>query len=98
MIQVPDFVVNSKKAEASFVLTQCGISQKAITFCEESVKSKNVEGCVQHTRLIERFSELVIRGEIDPFWPKATLQTQVVLSALESSAQKGGIWTTLEAA
>ncbi|TWT49812.1 1,5-anhydro-D-fructose reductase [Thalassoglobus neptunius] len=44
----------------------------------------------QEVNLFRNFSNIVLSGEIDPFWPEASLKTQIVMDACLASARQGG--------
>lgn len=92
VLNVDDFVVPRDQA-TEFTVERGGIEGKAIYFGNETLKHEKSK-CHQHTRVIEKMSEIVSSGELDPFWPKVTLQTQLLMGALVASARKGGAWLT----
>jgi len=48
----------------------------------------------QETNLFRNFSEIVLSGKVDPYWPEISLKTQVVLDAcLESARQHAELVT-----
>lgn len=68
-----------------------GPSDRAIDFPATSAEHV-VEGCVQHVRMIERFSSQVLEKCTDPWWSEAALKTMCVLEALVASGEAGGAW------
>jgi len=91
----PDFVVTNEKSQASFtVSTSTFTADPTSTFTvpREVLLEKKFGDCVQHTRLIEKMSEIVVSGKLDEFWPKVSLQTQTILGACFTSARQGGAW------
>jgi len=46
-------------------------------------------GCVQEVRMIERFSDIVRTGRLEPDWVDKTINTQIVCSAIDRSARNG---------
>jgi len=88
----PDFVVTNEKSQASFTVSKSTIGDRAITLPREVLLEKKFGDCVQHTRLIEKMSEIVVSGKLDEFWPKVSLQTQTILGACFTSARQGGAW------
>lgn len=94
-LTLDDFVIPSSTSEVCFQVSGMTIADKALTFgLQSSKETVTGGGCVQHTRLIEKLASVVGSGELDEFWPKVTLQTQLVLSALVKSARASGAWVT----
>jgi hypothetical protein len=53
-------------------------------------ETSNNAGNSQETKMLRRFSEIVLSGKIDSHWPEIALKTQQVLDALVESASKDG--------
>lgn len=95
-LTLDDLCVTQEHGKASFAVARGSISEKALTFPKETVKSETLVGCVQHVALIEALSALVRGGEPDPKWPAWTLQTQRILLLLHDSARQGGAWLQVQ--
>lgn len=74
---------------SNFVVNKCDFTmEKHVT--EGSVAEyANYKPGSQECRLIENFSDLVLRKQIDSFWPEVALKTQQVLDAALDSALSG---------
>jgi len=93
-LRVDDYVVTHELEVGSFKVFQGSIADKAETFPEKVLQREEVKGCVQHAATVERFSSLVQGGEVDEFWPRVAMQTQVMMGALVASARRDGSWVS----
>jgi len=95
-VSLDDFVVTQLEDKASYTVADASIADKAITFPKDVKEKPEVGGCVQHTKLIENMSGLVLglvgKGVPDPRWPFWSAQTQRIMIALSESAKKDGAW------
>merc|ERR1711968_430143 len=94
-VNLDGFVVNQApvvKAE----LSKQDIGPLARFFPKEIVKVDSYSGSVQEVKLVEKFSSIVLSGELEEFWPDKTYQTQVVMIALATSAARDGAWVSLK--
>ena len=57
------------------------------------MKERIVDGCVQHTKLIESMSGLIQKGNVNEDWPRISEQTQRIMMALHESGKKSSAWT-----
>lgn len=87
-LRVEDFIIPAKPDTCSFTVTKESFADKALSVPLETVMTREIEGCCQELKLIEKFSSLVIEGKPDPFWPKVSEQTQLLMNALANSAGK----------
>lgn len=92
-LSLDDFVVPKTRSTSSYSVMTGAIGEKALTFPQEKT-TKIVESPEQHTNLVECLSKLVAEGKRDDFWPKVALQTNQLMVALDTSAQKKGEWVS----
>lgn len=96
-ITMNDFVLPFYGAEVGFEIEQAHFETDVCQFRMER-HSRRVavreydsnHPTSQETKLFRTFGERVLSGEIDPQWPRITLQTQQVLDACLRSARAGG--------
>lgn len=95
---VEDFVIPGMIESGRFMVSQRGYGKKALCLPLESVKYTDVggRGCLQHTKLVENMSKIVLSGELQAFWPRISLQTQLLMGACEASAKAEGRWVKIE--
>jgi len=99
-----DLCVTQDKVQAPFTVATAGIGENAITFPKQIIQQGNVENCVQHKKLIENMSNIVLGKKLDDkklddHWPFISLQTQKIMMALhESAARRGGAWVKFRGA
>ncbi|CAE8590571.1 unnamed protein product [Polarella glacialis] len=91
-LRVEDFVIPAEIDVSKFTVTRGSVSAKALTFPNEVVKEEAIKGCQQHTKVVEKLSDIAISGNLEEFWPKVAIQTQMVLSAMVTSARRQTGW------
>lgn len=89
-LYLDDFVINHRKDEVDYHSFGSTFGDRAITV-NKDVAASTVKDCVQHARLVEDMSNLVINGTDGSFWPTTSLQVLKVLIACHKSAVNGGI-------
>lgn len=97
-VQVNDFVlpyfgneVAFEVANHNFVANGCYFNMERYARRVAVPEFSNNAANAQETQLFRKFSELVLSGKQDPWWPEIALKTQKVLDAALQSAQQGGI-------
>lgn len=96
-IFIDDFVLPKFGGEVSFLIKRNDFQVNGCQFNMVSTEEKvsvqefsNSHKTSQETVLFRTFSDLVINGKPDPFWPEVSLKTQRVLDACLKSAQQSG--------
>ena len=96
-LQALDFVlpyygsqVGFDVANTSFELDGCDFLMKEHTRHVSVDEHSNSTPDAQETMLFKNFSELVVTGQRDSFWPTVALKTQKVMDACLASARSGG--------
>lgn len=96
-VQLDDFVLPNLGSEVAFHLEQPFYRIEGCDFKYEPHSRRFAvreysDGAAdaQETRMIRTFSDLALRGEPDPFWSDAALETQRVLDACLASSREGG--------
>lgn len=97
-IQLHDFVLPYFGNESTFEVNNAVF---AINGCEFVMERHSVRHAVaeysnnavdsQETNLFRKFSEIVLSGKVDPFWPEVSLKTQRILDACLESARNGSV-------
>ena len=71
---------------SNFVVNKCDFTMERHTSENSVAEYANNKPGSQESRLFEAFSNQVLSGTVDPFWPEVSLKTQKVLdTALESA-------------
>eukprot|EP00933_Yihiella_yeosuensis_P081231 TRINITY_DN94796_c0_g1_i1.p1 TRINITY_DN94796_c0_g1~~TRINITY_DN94796_c0_g1_i1.p1 ORF type:complete len:600 (+),score=127.64 TRINITY_DN94796_c0_g1_i1:69-1868(+) len=93
-LELEDFVIPASAESGKFKVKKGSISDKALTFPTEVVKEETVgyNNGQQHTRLVEKMSNIVTSGELEEFWPKVAYQTQILLGAMLLSSRRLSNW------
>lgn len=94
-LYLDDFVV-PQEATAAFTISTAAIGEKALYFPKETLSEQRTGPCSQNAALVRKFSELVLSGARDEFWPHVAMQTQRVIDACMASAAKDGVFVALE--
>ncbi len=96
-IWMDDFVVPAVGANANFTVQHFVTANNICQFRmekHEDVRSvreySDSHETAQETKLFRKFSELVLGGKPDSYWPEIALKTQQVLDACLASARDGG--------
>merc|ERR1711966_524376 len=84
-LRLEDFVITAKPDVCSFSVIDCSCGPKAISFPQEVTTTEIKQDKAQHTKLIERFSNIVTSGKLEDHWPKIALQTNLMLLKLVES-------------
>ncbi len=97
LVRLNDFVLPFFGNEVEFELSKPAFSARGCHFNMEphprriSVNEySNSHPTSQETNLFRRFSDLVIAGRVDPYWPEIALKTQLVMEACWQSSQQNG--------
>lgn len=75
---------------SQFVVEGCQFDMEERRRDVSVVERSNNHSTSQEARLFRRFSELVLSGQVDPYWGEISLKTQQVMDACYQSAQAGG--------
>lgn len=96
-LQVNDFVLPFLGNTSSFEVANHNFVEEGCRFTMEQhsrqvgvAEYSNNAADAQETQLFRKFSELVLSGQRDPFWPEVSLKTQLVLDAALRSANHQG--------
>ncbi len=73
--------------QADFVVENCQFDMFENKTIKQSSESANNAPDSPESKLFKTFSELVVSGKTDPFWPSVALKTQIVLDACFQSAK-----------
>lgn len=94
-LRIEDFVIPSQSDSCGFKVLRGEIGSKALNFPIEVLKEESIKTTVQqHTRLVEKLSSIASSGTLEDFWPKVSLQTQLILGAMLLSARRMSNWVT----
>lgn len=89
-LRLDDFCIAASHDAAEFtVVTDAGLADHH-TRVSERRSTVEVRGCNQERAMFENFSRLVATGTRDAFWPRVSLQTQLVCDAIMASIAAGG--------
>lgn len=75
---------------AAFQVTGCEFNMEDHTRQHRVPEYSNSHPTAQETRLFRKFSELVLSGKPDPFWPEISVKTQQVMDLCLASAREDG--------
>ncbi|MCA9057099.1 MAG: Gfo/Idh/MocA family oxidoreductase [Planctomycetaceae bacterium] len=96
-LQMNDFVlpyygnnVEFEVASHQFVADGCRFSMERHSRTTSLPEYSNNARTAQETNLFRTFSQLVVEGRRDSFWPEVALKTQLVLDAALKSARNNG--------
>lgn len=78
-----------------FAVDGCDFNMERHREVVELPEYSNNHATAQETKLFRNFSQLVLDGRIDDFWPDVALKTQLVLDAVLQSARNNGDWVQL---
>ena len=100
-IELNDFVlpyvgneIGFQSSQAEFEVTGCQSNMADYSKRYAVAEYGNNHPSAQETKLFRTFSQLVLAGTPDRFWPEVTLKTQQVLDAcLDSARQEGAVVT-----
>ncbi len=96
LLRVDDFVLPFQGDRTRFSVTNSDFQMTNCRFnmieghldFELTEPANNAPGSPE-ANLFRRFSDLVLSGKMDPFWPRISLQTQTVMDACLQSARNG---------
>jgi len=98
-IQINDFVLPFYGSELTFEVCQATYEVQGCDFCMQPGRQavhvneySNSMANSQEAKMVHRFSQHVITGNIDRNWGDVALKTQSVLDALLKSSQHEGQW------
>jgi predicted dehydrogenase len=102
-LHIPDFVLPYYGAEVAFDVSNLVFSIAGCDFnmeehtrrCAVSEYSNSAPGA-QESRMFERFAELALSGQPDPYWGQIALKTQQVVDACLRSARSEGQMVEVE--
>lgn len=98
LLRVDDFVLPFRGGQTRFSTINSDFVMRDCRFdMHEGLRefiidepSNNAPGSSE-ANLFHTFSELVLSGQTDPFWPRISLQTQMVMEACLKSARRGSV-------
>jgi predicted dehydrogenase len=101
-LRIDDFVLPYYGCESAFLIEKPVFQVEGTRFHMERHEERlavreysDGHPTAQETRMFQTFSERVLKGQIDPFWPEVAYKTQQVLEACLHSAQNHGQPVTL---
>ncbi|HEY2572441.1 MAG TPA: Gfo/Idh/MocA family oxidoreductase [Verrucomicrobiaceae bacterium] len=101
--QLSDFVLPFSGAgskigvmRSEFVLRNCQFDMREGRSVESIVEPSNNAPGSQESLMFRTFSQLVLGGKTDPYWPGITLKTQQVMDACLRSAQRNSEAVSIE--
>ncbi|MEQ1905098.1 MAG: Gfo/Idh/MocA family oxidoreductase [Pirellulaceae bacterium] len=104
LVQVNDFVLPIMSNSLSFESRVCDFNPSGWDFNMECYSERyatrefsNMHETAQETKLFRKFSDLVLRGKPDAYWPDIALRTQIVMDACLHSAQNGSVDIEIDA-
>lgn len=81
---------------SEFVLQNCQFDMREGRTVESIAEPSNNAPGSQESLMFRTFSQLVLDGKIESYWPEITLQTQRVMDACLRSAQQGSMAVVLK--
>jgi len=91
-LRIDDLVIPRCIDRCTLTVEQESLGKKALTVPWQEVSKQDFVGKPQHTLLVENFSNMIQKGQIEDSWPKMSELTNLLLISMMSSAQQGGAW------
>lgn len=90
MLSVNDFVVPSEKT-LKYEVSEMRLGTHEF-FPNEVLKAAVEPVSPQQVLMVQKMSAIAASGNLEEFWPKIAMQTQVLMGALVASARREGAW------